>query len=95
MAKRIAGLRPSAKSSAPDQIGKRLIFDRETWNAVDLLARDQMKDLQELTEEAFRDLLKKHGRTADFREALRLSAKSAAATGKPGKAAPRRNSRAR
>jgi hypothetical protein len=59
-----------------DTIGKRLQFDRETWQAVDLLAKDQMKDLQEITEEAFRDLLKKHGRTADLREALRRSAKT-------------------
>lgn len=65
---------PAARAREADQIGKRLIFDRETWRAIDVLARDQMKDLQELTEEAFRDLLKKHGRTADFREALRLSA---------------------
>jgi hypothetical protein len=62
--------RPEAESL----VGKRLQFDRETWNAVDLLAREQMKDLQELTEEAFRDLLHKYGRTADFREALKKSA---------------------
>jgi len=41
------------------------------------MRREQMKDLQELTEEAFRDLLKKYGRTADTREAFRLSAKKA------------------
>jgi len=63
------------KSGKADTVGKRLQFDRETWNAIDLLARDQMKDIQEITEEAFRDLLKKYGRTADTREALRLSAK--------------------
>jgi uncharacterized protein YneF (UPF0154 family) len=39
------------------------------------MAREQMKDLPELTEEAFRNLLKKYGRTADFREALKLSAR--------------------
>jgi hypothetical protein len=43
----------------PKTIGKRIQFDRGTWQAVDLLARDQMKDAQELTEAAFRDLLKK------------------------------------
>lgn len=95
MAKRIARLRPAAKSSASDQVGKRLVFDRETWNAVDLLARDQMKDLQELTEEAFRDLLRKHGRTADLREALRLSARSGVMKDERKKAAPRRKLRAR
>ena len=49
------------KTGSDDLIGKRIQFDRATWEAVDLLARDQMKDLAEITEEAFRDLLKKHG----------------------------------
>ena len=39
--------------------GKRVQFDNETWNALDLLARDRMMDFQELADEAFRDLLRK------------------------------------
>jgi hypothetical protein len=54
--------------------GKRVQLDDETWRALDLLGRDQMKDFQELADEAFRDLLKKHGRPVDLREALRRSA---------------------
>ena len=54
--------------------GKRVQFDDETWSALDLLARDQMKTFQELADEAFRDLLRKHGRPADLKEALRRSA---------------------
>jgi len=54
--------------------GKRIQFDDETWQALDLLSRDQMKDFQELADEAFRDLLRKHGRPADLKEALRRSA---------------------
>jgi hypothetical protein len=54
--------------------GKRVQFDDETWQQIDLLARDQMKDFQELADEAFRDLLKKHGRPASLKEALRRSA---------------------
>jgi hypothetical protein len=54
--------------------GKRVQFDDETWSALDLLARDQMKDFQELADEAFRDLLRKHGRPASLKEALRRSA---------------------
>jgi hypothetical protein len=54
--------------------GKRVQFDPETWNALDLLARDQMKDFQELADEAFRDLLHKHGRPTSLKEALRRSA---------------------
>jgi membrane carboxypeptidase/penicillin-binding protein PbpC len=67
--------KPLAKKAKADTVGKRVMFDRATWQAVELLARDQMKDLAEVTEEAFRDLLKKHGRSADLREALKLSAR--------------------
>jgi hypothetical protein len=68
---------PLREADANDLIGKRIPFDRATWNAVDLLEREQMKDLPEITEKAFRDLLKKYGRSADFREALKLSARKA------------------
>ena len=54
--------------------GKRVQFDDETWHALNLLAHDQMKDFQELADEAFRDLLRKHGRPLDLKEALRRSA---------------------
>jgi len=56
--------------------GKRKIvaFEPETWQALDLLARDSMRSFQELADEAFRDLLKKHGRPDELRAALRKSA---------------------
>ena len=54
--------------------GKRVQFDEETWRQIDLLGRDQMKDFQELADEAFRGLLKKHGRPVDLKDALRRSA---------------------
>ena len=56
--------------------GKRIQIDDETWQQLSLLGDDQMKDFQELTEEAFRDLLKKYGRPVDLKEALRRSAGS-------------------
>jgi uncharacterized protein with von Willebrand factor type A (vWA) domain len=59
--------------------GKRIQFDQESWAALDLLARDRMMTFQELAEEAFRDLLRKHGRPTGLKEALR---KSAGASGK-------------
>jgi predicted DNA-binding ribbon-helix-helix protein len=59
--------------------GKRVQFDAETWQALDLLARDRMMDFQELADEAFRDLLRKHGRPSDLRSALRQSAGQGAA----------------
>jgi hypothetical protein len=37
--------------------GKRVQLDEETWQAINLLARDQMKTFQELADEAFADLL--------------------------------------
>jgi len=58
--------------------GKRVQFDDATWQQLDLLGRDQMKDFAELADEAFRDLLKKHGRPANLKEALRRSAGVAA-----------------
>jgi hypothetical protein len=45
----------------------------ETFNALDLLARDRMMDFQELADEAFSDLLKKYGRPTDLKSALRQS----------------------
>lgn len=57
--------------------GKRVQFDDETWHALDLLARDRMSDFQELADEAFRDLLLKHGRVTDLKTALRESARQA------------------
>jgi hypothetical protein len=58
--------------------GKRVQIDDETWQALDLLARDSMRDFQELADEAFRDLLRKHGRPTDLKTALRQSAGAAA-----------------
>ena len=58
--------------------GKRVAFDEETWAAVDLLARERMMMFQELPDEAFRDLLRKHNRPAGLREALRKSARASA-----------------
>jgi hypothetical protein len=54
--------------------GKRVQFDDETWHALNLLAHDRMQDFQELADEAFRDLLAKHGRPTDLKTALRRSA---------------------
>jgi hypothetical protein len=42
-------------------------FDAQTWHALNLLSRESMKTFQELADEAFRDLLQKHGRPTDLR----------------------------
>jgi hypothetical protein len=54
--------------------GKRIQIDDETWQQLNLLGHDQMKDFQELCDEALRDLLKKYGRPVDLKDALRRSA---------------------
>jgi hypothetical protein len=66
-----SGARAQGGQSMP---GKRVQFAEETWRQIDLLRRDQMKDFQELADEAFRDLLRKHGRPIDLKDALRRSA---------------------
>jgi hypothetical protein len=53
--------------------GKRVQFDDATWHALDQLAKDRMQDFQELADEAFADLLTKHGRPTDLKTALRQS----------------------
>jgi hypothetical protein len=55
-------------------VGKRIQFDDETWQALHLLAKDSMSSFQELADEAFRDLLRKHNRPVGLSAALRQSA---------------------
>jgi hypothetical protein len=68
---------------------KLIEFDAETWVALDQLSRDSMKTMQELADEAFADLLKKHNRPVTLRDALRQSARLTAAND-PHPAKPRR-----
>jgi hypothetical protein len=56
-------------------VRKRIEFDAETWHALHQMSLDSMKSLQDLAEEAFRDLLKKHGRPVTLKEMLRDSAR--------------------
>lgn len=65
--------------------GKRVQFDEETWQAIELLRRDRMMDFQELADEAFNDLLKKYGRPTDLKSALRQSLGEGATVHKFGK----------
>jgi len=60
--------------------GKRVQFDDETLHALTVLPRDCMQDFQELADEAFRDLLHKHGRPTDLKTALRQSVSAEAYT---------------
>jgi len=60
----------------PGSVRRRIEFDGETWHAVHKLSLDSMKSLQELADEAFRDLLKKHRRPTTLKEMLRESVRS-------------------
>ena len=63
-------------SSKADGVRRRIAFDADIWNALDHLAKDRMVTLQELADEAFRDLLKKHRRPTTLKEMLRESVRS-------------------
>ena len=80
MAKRPPSKKPArlTGSAELEESGPRKLieFDPATLQALQLLARDSMKDFQELADEAFRDLLKKHGRPTSLKEALRQSTRS-------------------
>jgi hypothetical protein len=62
----------SQQGSAPNR-RKLIEFDDESWHALHLLSRDSMKSLQELADEAFTDLLKKHRRPVTLKQALKES----------------------
>jgi len=66
--------RPQARERATRR--KLIAFEPEVLEALTVLARDRMQDFQELADEAFADLLKKHGRPTNLKEALRASAKA-------------------
>ncbi|WP_334420259.1 MULTISPECIES: hypothetical protein [unclassified Bradyrhizobium] len=53
---------------------KLIAFDDDTLDKLKQLARDRMATFQELADEAFADLLKKHGIPIDLKDALRKSA---------------------
>jgi hypothetical protein len=55
-------------------VRKLIAFDDDTFDKLKQLGRDRMASLQELADEAFADLLKKHGIPVDLKEALRKSA---------------------
>lgn len=54
---------------------KLIEFVPEVWLALDLLAKDTGRSVQDLAEEAFGDLLGKYHRPASLKEALRESAR--------------------
>jgi len=74
---------------------KLIEFDDDTFDKLKQLARDRMGTLQELADEAFADLLKKHGIPIDLKDALRKSARlgQAEKTAAPPKPARKKSAR--
>jgi hypothetical protein len=54
---------------------KLIEFDEDMLQKLTVLARDRMATFQELSDEAFADLLKKHGVPLDLKDALKKSVK--------------------
>jgi hypothetical protein len=70
---------------------KLIAFDDDSFDKLKQLARDRMATFQELADEAFADLLKKHGIPIDLKDALRKSVRLAAEAG--GKSGGRKSGR--
>lgn len=68
------------------QMRKVIEFDDETYQSLVQLGRDRMATLQELADESFADLLKKHGVPKDLKDALRRSARTAKRSSKTARA---------
>ena len=64
-------------------IRRRIEFDAETWHALNRLALDSGKRLQDLADEAFRDLLRKRRRPVGLREGLTESLRMIPANEQP------------
>jgi hypothetical protein len=71
-------------------VRKLIEFDEDTFAKLKHLARDRMATFQELADEAFTDLMKKHGIPIDLRDALKKSAKPAGSETKTGSKAGRK-----
>ena len=54
-------------------VGKRVQFDDETWAVVNLMRQERRRSFQQLADEAFTDLLIKHGHPVDLKNQLRVS----------------------
>jgi len=65
---------PIEAAKAGSFVRKLIAFDEDTFDKLKQLGRDRMATFQELADEAFADLLKKHGIPIDLKDALRKSA---------------------
>src|SRR3954453_5215112 len=66
--------RPLRRKRQDNDLRKLIEFDEDTFAKLKQLGRDRMATIQELADEAFADVLKKHGIPIDLKDALRKSA---------------------
>jgi non-homologous end joining protein Ku len=71
----ITALDRSSVTSITARMRKLIAFDDDTADKLTQLGRDRMATWQELADEAFADLMKKHGIPIDLQDALRKSAR--------------------
>jgi hypothetical protein len=64
----------AATQEAGPVVRKLIAFDDDTFDKLKQLGRDRMATIQELADEAFADVLRKHGIPIDLKDALRKSA---------------------
>ena len=72
---------------------KLIAFDDDTFDKLKQLGQDRMATIQELADEAFADVLKKHGVPIDLKDALRKSASRSKKTEKNAKSSPSRRAK--
>jgi hypothetical protein len=65
--------------------GKRVQFDDETWQAIEAVAERTRMGFQELVDEAFKDLLKKHKQPVGLKAALKESVGAGGKARRPSK----------
>ncbi len=65
---------PFAKQEPGPVVRKLIAFDDDTFDRLKQLGRDRMATIQELADEAFADVLRKHHIPIDLKDALRKSA---------------------
>jgi hypothetical protein len=76
-----------------ERVRKLIAFDDDTFDKLKQLGHDRMATIQELADEAFADLLRKHGIPIDLKDALRKSASLSKPAEKTSRSTPPRKTR--
>ena len=61
-------------------VAKRIQLNEETWEAFEAVMHDTCRSFQDMADEAFADLLKKHKQPVGFKASLRESVSEKGAT---------------